>query len=70
MALAARSTGVEGRELYCYNTEGDRNSVASQESCRMDVTRLEQRGIKGIYSYKTNFHVSDQSQTLLCKIYK
>ena len=22
-------------ELYCYNTEGDRNSVVSQGSCRM-----------------------------------
>ena len=28
---------VEGSELYCYNTEGDRNSVVSQASCRMDV---------------------------------
>ena len=31
-------TAVEGSELYCYNTEGDRNSFVSQESCRMDVT--------------------------------
>ena len=30
-------------ELYWYNTEGDRNSVVSEASCRMDVTRLEQR---------------------------
>ena len=28
---------------YCYNTEGDRNTVVNQESCRMDVTLLEQR---------------------------
>ena len=34
-------TVVEGSELYCYNTEGDRNSVVNQASCRMDVTRLE-----------------------------
>jgi hypothetical protein len=33
---------VEGSEIYCDNTEDDRNSVASQASCRMDVTRLEQ----------------------------
>ena len=30
-------TAVEGSELYCYNTEGDRNSVVSQASCRMDA---------------------------------
>jgi hypothetical protein len=29
---------VEGSEIYCYNTKGDRNSVISQLSCRMDVT--------------------------------
>ena len=29
---------VEGSEIYCYNTEGDSNSVASQESCRWMVT--------------------------------
>ena len=34
-------TAVEGSELYCYNTEGDGNSVVSQASCRMNVTRLE-----------------------------
>ena len=28
-------------ELYCYNTEGDRKSIKSHGSCRMDVTRLE-----------------------------
>ena len=31
-------TAVEDGELYCYNTEGDRNSVVSQTSCRLDVT--------------------------------
>ena len=36
-------TEVEGSELHCYNTEGDRNSVVSQASFRMDVIRLEQR---------------------------
>ena len=34
-------TAVEGSELYCYNTEGDRNLVVSQVSCRMDVIWLE-----------------------------
>ena len=33
---------VEGNELSYYNTEGDRNSVVSHASCRMDVTQLEQ----------------------------
>ena len=36
-------TAVEGSEIYCCNTGGDRNSVVSQASCRMDVARLEQR---------------------------
>ena len=27
--------------LYCYNTEGNRNSVVSQALCKMDVTQLE-----------------------------
>ena len=34
-------TAVEGSELYYYNTEGDRNSVVSQASCRTDDIRLE-----------------------------
>ena len=34
-------TAVENTKLYCYNKEGDRNSVVSQASCRIDVTRLE-----------------------------
>jgi hypothetical protein len=34
------NTEVEGSEAYCYNTEGDRNSVVSQESFRMDVIQL------------------------------
>ena len=42
-------TAVEGSELYCYNTEGDRNSVVSQASCRMDVTRLEQCAYSGLW---------------------
>ena len=37
---------VEGSELYCYNTEGEENSVVSQASCIMDVTLLEQRDVK------------------------
>jgi hypothetical protein len=34
---------VEDSELYCYKIEDDSNSVVSQASCRLDVTRLEQR---------------------------
>ena len=37
-------TTVEGSELYCHNTESDRNSVLSQASCIINMTRLEQRG--------------------------
>ena len=40
-------TAVEGSEIYCCNTGGDRNSVVSQASCRMDVARLEQRAYSG-----------------------
>ena len=36
-------SAVEGRELHCYNTEGNRNSVVGQTKCKMDVIRLEQR---------------------------
>ena len=36
-------TAEEGSELYCCNTEGNRNSVVGQALCRIDVTRLEQR---------------------------
>ena len=28
-------TAVESSDLYCYNTEGNRNSVVCQASCRM-----------------------------------
>ena len=35
-------TALEGSELFCYNTESDRNSVVSQASCRI-CDRLEQR---------------------------
>ena len=42
-------TAVEGSELYCYNT-GDINPAVSQESCRMDVTRLEQRVYSGLWT--------------------
>ena len=38
-----RQLSVEGSELYCYSTKGDRNLVASQALSRMDVTQLEQR---------------------------
>ena len=38
MALVV-DTAVECTELYCYNTEGDRNIVLNQVSCRMDMTQ-------------------------------
>ena len=41
-SMALVDNVVEGSELCYYNTEGNRNSVVSQASCRMDVTRLEQ----------------------------
>jgi hypothetical protein len=42
MELKYIETAVEGSEIYYYNTEGNRNSVVSQASYRMDMTRLEQ----------------------------
>ena len=42
MALSVRRHGSRDSEIYCYNIEGDRNSVVKQAPCRMDVTRLEQ----------------------------
>jgi hypothetical protein len=35
---ASMALVVEGSGHYCYNAEGDRNSIVSQASCRMDVT--------------------------------
>ena len=60
-------TALEGSELYCYNTEGDRISAVSQASCRMDVTRLEQPStecffISFNFSY-TYFLLGDKSIT-------
>jgi hypothetical protein len=31
----SKYTAVEDSEVNCYNTEGDRNSIVSQASCRM-----------------------------------
>ena len=45
---------VKGSELYFYNTEGDRNSVVSQTSCRMDVTRVEQQVYRGFWTLWDN----------------
>ena len=39
-------TALESSELYLYNIEGDRNSVVSQKSRRMGVTRLESAVVK------------------------
>jgi hypothetical protein len=44
------NTAVESSELYCYNTEGDINSVVSQASCKMEVTRLEQHAYSGLWA--------------------
>jgi hypothetical protein len=44
-------TTAEDSELYCYNTEGDKNSVISQVSCRMDVTRLVQLWIMEMWKF-------------------
>ena len=45
-------TAVEDSELCCYNTEGDRNSVVSQDSWRIDVTRLEHDEAGGIRRHR------------------
>ena len=50
-------TAVEGSELYCYNTESDRNSVVSQASCRMDMTWLEQNSHMVKLVVFDNYHV-------------
>ena len=54
MALVV-DTAVEGSELYCYNTEGNRNSVVSQVSSRMGRTLLELQAETGIE--KRSFHM-------------
>ena len=43
-------TAVEDSEFYCYNKEGDRNSIGSQALCRMDMTELEQRAYSGLWT--------------------
>jgi hypothetical protein len=40
------ATAIEGSELYCYNTDGDGNSVVSQALCKMDVVQLESQDVK------------------------
>ena len=49
---ASVDTAVEDSDLYCYNTEDDRNSVVSQVSCRLDVNQLEQRAYSGLWTLK------------------
>ena len=39
--LQSVDIAVEGSDFYGYNIEGDKNSVVSQASCRIAVTRLE-----------------------------
>ena len=36
-------TAAQGSELYCYNAEGDINSVVNQASYRKDAIRLEHK---------------------------
>ena len=50
-------TAIEGGELYCYNMEGDRNSVVNHVSCRMDVTRLEQNSQTVNTAVFVSFHI-------------
>ena len=41
MTLVVRRHCNRDSELYCYNTEGDRNSLVNQESYRMGGTLLQ-----------------------------
>ena len=43
-------TAIESSEIYCYNTEGDRNSFISQASCRIEIT-TRTSNLKIQYSY-------------------
>ena len=40
MAFQYVDNALEGKEIYFHNTEGDRNSVVSQVSCRMDAAAV------------------------------
>ena len=40
LEVAYVDIAVKGCELFCYSTEGDRNSVVSQASCKIDVTSI------------------------------
>ena len=70
-------------EPYCYNIEGDRNSVVSQASCRMDVIRLEQpayvkiavlrgiipiEGYSELYCYNTEGDRNSVVSQALCRM--
>ena len=46
--LSVVHTAVEGSELYCYNTNDDKNSVVSQASCSKGCTLFELQGETGI----------------------
>ena len=53
MALVVRiDTAVEDSELYCYNTEGYRNSVVSQASCRIGWPQEENMDIQKTDGHK------------------
>ena len=41
-------TAVEEIEIYCYNTEGDINSVVSEASCKMGWILIELQAETGI----------------------
>ena len=38
--LSYVDNAVGSSELYCYNIDGDRNSIVNQASCRMNMTLI------------------------------
>ena len=57
-------------ELYCYNTEGDRNSVVSQVSCRKDVNRECQNSHMIRPTVFDAFHIVGNGVWTLCDVVK
>ena len=64
MALVVRGHFSRGSEFYCYNTEGDRNSVVSQAPCWIDVIRLEHINIHTWWSQR--YSMSSTSLAAYC----
>ena len=61
-------TAVEDSELYCYNIEGNRNSVVSQASSRMNVIRIEQNSHMAKPAAFDAFHIVDRRLWMLWEI--